>query len=134
MRTFVDTNSVLYAYDQREPEKSPIAREILSDLWRTREGLPGTVVQGACDVDEEALVGERSDLRAGLRVEEGVVPDHEIALAGSRARAPREGADRVVRGPEPGSPEPGCLRPLDGGRMMGRWQSTGVNGSFATRR
>ena len=28
MRTFVDTNIVLYAYDQSEPEKSAIAREI----------------------------------------------------------------------------------------------------------
>ena len=44
MRTFVDTNIVLYAYDQREPEKSAIAREILSDLWRTREGLVSTQV------------------------------------------------------------------------------------------
>ena len=39
MRTFVDTNIVLYAYDQHEPEKGAIARAILSDLWRTREGL-----------------------------------------------------------------------------------------------
>jgi predicted nucleic acid-binding protein len=38
MRTFVDTNIVLYAYDQSEPEKSTVARAILSDLWRTREG------------------------------------------------------------------------------------------------
>jgi predicted nucleic acid-binding protein len=44
MKTFVDTNIVLYAYDQREPEKSAIAREILSDLWRTREGLVSTQV------------------------------------------------------------------------------------------
>ena len=44
MRTFVDTNIVLYAYDQREPEKSAIAREIVSDLWRTREGLLSTQV------------------------------------------------------------------------------------------
>ena len=44
MRTFVDTNIVLYAYDQREPEKSAIAREILSDLWRTREGHLSTQV------------------------------------------------------------------------------------------
>ena len=40
----MDTNIVLYAYDQSEPEKSPIAREILSDLWRTREGLLSTQV------------------------------------------------------------------------------------------
>ncbi len=44
MRTFVDTDIVLYAYDQyaydqREPQKSAIAREILSDLWRTRGGF-----------------------------------------------------------------------------------------------
>jgi predicted nucleic acid-binding protein len=44
MRTFVDTNIVLYAYDQREPEKSTIARAILSDLWRTREGQLSTQV------------------------------------------------------------------------------------------
>ena len=44
MRTFVDTNIVLYAYDRSEPEKSAIAREILSDLWRTREGLLSTQV------------------------------------------------------------------------------------------
>lgn len=44
MRTFVDTNIVLYAYDQREPEKSAIAREILSDLWHTQEGLLSTQV------------------------------------------------------------------------------------------
>jgi predicted nucleic acid-binding protein len=44
MRTFVDTNIVLSAHDQREPEKSAIAREILSDLWRTREGLLSTQV------------------------------------------------------------------------------------------
>ncbi len=44
MTTFVDTNIVLYAYDQGEPEKSVIAREILSDLWRTREGQLSTQV------------------------------------------------------------------------------------------
>ena len=44
MRTFVDTNIVLYAYDLREPEKSTIARAILSDLWRNREGLISTQV------------------------------------------------------------------------------------------
>lgn len=44
MKTFVDTNIVLYAYDQSEAEKSPIAREIVSDLWRTREGLLSTQV------------------------------------------------------------------------------------------
>jgi len=44
VRTLVDTNIVLFAYDQREPEKSAIAREILSDLWRTREGLFSTRV------------------------------------------------------------------------------------------
>ena len=32
------------AYDQREPEKSTLAREILSDLWRTREGQLSTQV------------------------------------------------------------------------------------------
>lgn len=44
MRTFVDTNILLYAYDQREPEKSARAREIVSELWRTREGLLSTQV------------------------------------------------------------------------------------------
>lgn len=44
MTTFVDTNVVLYAYDQREPEKSAIARTIMSDLWRTREGVLSTQV------------------------------------------------------------------------------------------
>ena len=44
MRTFVDTNIVLYAYDRHEPEKSTVARAILSDLWRTREGLLSTQV------------------------------------------------------------------------------------------
>lgn len=44
MRTFVDTNIVLYAYDQSEAEKSAVAREIVSDLWRTREGLLSTQV------------------------------------------------------------------------------------------
>lgn len=44
MRTFVDTNIVLYAYDQSEPERSPIARAIMSDLWRTREGILSTQV------------------------------------------------------------------------------------------
>ncbi len=44
MTTFVDTSIVIYAYDQREPEKSAIAREILSDLWRTREGRLSTQV------------------------------------------------------------------------------------------
>jgi predicted nucleic acid-binding protein len=44
MTTFVDTNIVLYAYDQREPDKSAIAREILSNLWRTREGRLSTQV------------------------------------------------------------------------------------------
>ncbi len=44
MRTFVDTNILLYAHDQREPEKSAIAGEIVSNLWRTREGQVSTQV------------------------------------------------------------------------------------------
>lgn len=49
MTTFVDTNVILYAHDQREPEKSAIARVILADLWRTREGQLSTqVLQELC--------------------------------------------------------------------------------------
>lgn len=44
MRTFVDTNVLIYAHDRREPEKSAIAREILTDLWHTRDGLLSTQV------------------------------------------------------------------------------------------
>jgi predicted nucleic acid-binding protein len=44
MKTFVDTNVVLYAYDRSEHEKSAIARETLSDLWRNRQGLVSTQV------------------------------------------------------------------------------------------
>jgi predicted nucleic acid-binding protein len=44
MRTFVDTNILLYAHDQHEPEKSAMAREIVSELWRTREGVLSTQV------------------------------------------------------------------------------------------
>jgi predicted nucleic acid-binding protein len=44
MRTFVDTNVLLYAYDNREPERSAIAREVVTELWRTREGLLSTQV------------------------------------------------------------------------------------------
>ena len=44
MTTFVDTNVILYAYDQSEPEKAAVARAILSDLWRTREGSLSTQV------------------------------------------------------------------------------------------
>ena len=44
MRTFVDTNIALCAFDRREPEKPAIARGIMSDLWRTREGQLSTQV------------------------------------------------------------------------------------------
>jgi predicted nucleic acid-binding protein len=76
MRTFVDTNIVLYAYDRHEPEKSTVARAILSDLWRTREGLLSTQVL------QELYV----NLTRKLRI---VIPRPEArALVGRYARWP----------------------------------------------
>lgn len=38
MRTFVDTNVLVYARDISEPEKQRRASEWLAHLWRSREG------------------------------------------------------------------------------------------------
>ncbi|HEY6506826.1 MAG TPA: PIN domain-containing protein [Vicinamibacterales bacterium] len=38
MTSFVDTNILVYAEDRDEKEKHPIARDLVVDLWRSREG------------------------------------------------------------------------------------------------
>ena len=35
---FVDTNILVYARDNSEPEKQPLAREWLEHLWKTQQG------------------------------------------------------------------------------------------------
>ena len=43
-RAFVDTNVLVYAYDQRGGEKTAIARELLKQLWSERRGVLSTQV------------------------------------------------------------------------------------------
>ncbi len=35
---FVDTNVIVYARDSSEPEKQPIAMDLMSSLWKNRNG------------------------------------------------------------------------------------------------
>jgi predicted nucleic acid-binding protein len=44
MRTFVDTNVLVYAHDTEVPEKRAIALELTRRLWDTREGAVSTQV------------------------------------------------------------------------------------------
>jgi predicted nucleic acid-binding protein len=37
--SFVDTNILVYAEDEDEKDKHPIARDLVVELWRTREGV-----------------------------------------------------------------------------------------------
>ena len=47
-RVFVDTNVLVYSFDQQEPEKQIRAREWLDRLWTNRVGqLSFQVLQGA---------------------------------------------------------------------------------------
>jgi predicted nucleic acid-binding protein len=43
-RAFVDTNVLLYAYDNGEPAKQPIAKAVLEQLWTDRSGAISTQV------------------------------------------------------------------------------------------
>jgi predicted nucleic acid-binding protein len=44
VRTFVDSNVLLYAHDASEAEKQPVARALLEDLWANRSGVISTQV------------------------------------------------------------------------------------------
>lgn len=44
MPTFVDTNVLAYAHDASEQRRQPIAASLISDLWRSREGVLSTQV------------------------------------------------------------------------------------------
>jgi len=44
VRTFVDTNILVYAYDLDAGEKYTVAKEIVSDLWNSRTGILSTQV------------------------------------------------------------------------------------------
>jgi predicted nucleic acid-binding protein len=37
--SFVDTNILVYAEDKDEKSKHPIARDLVAELWRSREGV-----------------------------------------------------------------------------------------------
>ncbi|HEV8558473.1 MAG TPA: PIN domain-containing protein [Actinophytocola sp.] len=43
-RSFIDTNILLYAHDQRDPGKQEIAQALLRKLWRDRTGVLSTQV------------------------------------------------------------------------------------------
>ena len=47
MRTFVDTNILAYAYDRKAGEKHSQAKELVTELWRskTRPIISGQVIQ-----------------------------------------------------------------------------------------
>jgi len=44
VRTFVDTNILVYAHDLDAGEKNAVAKEIVSDLWNSRTGILSTQV------------------------------------------------------------------------------------------
>ena len=39
MTSFVDTNILVHAEDRDEKDRHPIARDLVADLWRSREGV-----------------------------------------------------------------------------------------------
>ena len=41
---FIDTNVLVYAHDQYEQDRRPVAQQILERLWRNREGAVSTQV------------------------------------------------------------------------------------------
>ena len=44
MRSFIDTNVLVYAHDSDEGHRHKIAKEILADLWQSRSGVLSTQV------------------------------------------------------------------------------------------
>lgn len=44
MTTFVDTNVLLYALDERQDNRHDIARRVLEELWEARQGVVSTQV------------------------------------------------------------------------------------------
>lgn len=44
MRTFVDTNVLLYALDERQDSRHDVAVRAVEDLWETRQGVISTQV------------------------------------------------------------------------------------------
>jgi predicted nucleic acid-binding protein len=44
VKTFVDTNVLLYALDERQGDRHDIAARILEELWESREGVISTQV------------------------------------------------------------------------------------------
>lgn len=44
MRSFVDTNVLVYAHDSDEGRRHQIAKQILTDLWQSRAGVLSTQV------------------------------------------------------------------------------------------
>lgn len=63
-RRFVDTNILLYARDASEPEKQPIARALMRDLWVSRSG------RLSVQVLNEYFVNVTQKLKPGLTKEE----------------------------------------------------------------
>src|SRR5580704_14365605 len=41
---FIDTNILVYAYDNDEKTKNPIARKLLTDCWNNKSGIISTQV------------------------------------------------------------------------------------------
>lgn len=44
MKTFVDTNVLVYALDEDQGERHPIAVELIEQLWETQQGMLSTQV------------------------------------------------------------------------------------------
>lgn len=44
MKTFVDTNVLLYALDERQDERHDVAARIIEGLWESRQGVVSTQV------------------------------------------------------------------------------------------
>ncbi len=44
MRTFVDTNVLVYALDERQGDRHDVAAHILEELWESRQGVLSTQV------------------------------------------------------------------------------------------
>lgn len=56
---FVDTNVLLYAQDESEPAKRPLAQAWLEHLWRERMGRTSMQVLSECYVNLKRMAGPR---------------------------------------------------------------------------
>lgn len=95
MRTFVDTNVLVYAHDTDAPDKRTVASSLIKALWDTRDGVLSTQVLQEFYVNVTGKIRSRISKREARDLVQSYSAWHLVAIEAVDVVAASEIEERV---------------------------------------